>query len=357
MLPVKAEDDVDVTSGKAILVRRRALAGVVAVGPLPVVIDRIAVLVDAPDISVLDIILFVVREVRTVDHDHPQVRAGGRHALRGQAVVLVIDLVALIAGDHRLSFAGVCDEVPQDIAVSQRRFVCLHAIDPHVTVIRPDGDGGRRVLVQPVGRVVDQGPCSYAVLIGHDIGRGIGVFRIQGVDVVLILDDILFAVRGVQLICGRLDIGRMCLHVQPDLDLVGGGDALEPGRSVVPDIRDFKNHLELSAGLDRIRPEQVIADVCPAACLDAEVLVVITVYLISARDPVEVAADGHGDRRVVFVGPQPVHISIRPAGGLEVESQVSRDGRYIIAQLYDIDPDLYTCDAACDCQGVDADIR
>ena len=100
MHTVEPEDDVDVTARKAVFIRRGTLAGMIAVVPCPVVIGGIAVPVDAPDVRISDIILLVIRKMRAVDHDHPQVRARVGHALRRQLIILIVDLIPLISVDH-----------------------------------------------------------------------------------------------------------------------------------------------------------------------------------------------------------------------------------------------------------------
>ena len=107
----------------------------VAVGKLPVIISAVTIPVNAPDVRVFDVVLFVIGEMRAVDHDYSQIRAGICHRFRGQLVVLVVDLIPLVAVDHSGRISGIRNEVLQNVGVAQCRAVSLHPVDPHIAVI------------------------------------------------------------------------------------------------------------------------------------------------------------------------------------------------------------------------------
>ena len=138
-----------------------------------------------------------------------------------------------------------------------------------------------------MGRIINQRPGPDAIFVSHDVGCGLSVLKIQRIDVVFVLDHILFAVRHVQFVRGSLQIGCVGLHVQSDRDRIFR-DAGKEGCRVIPHIAGLENDLKLSTGLKRVRTEQVVADVCSASCFDTEIGIAITIQLVPTISPVEI---------------------------------------------------------------------
>ena len=199
-----------------------------------------------------------------------------------------------------------------------------------------------------MGCVIDQRPCSYAILIGHDIGLRFGILEVKRVDIVFVLDYILFAVRHVQFVGGRLQVRRMGFHLKADLIGIAFLQTGEECCRIVAYVLRLENDLELRAGLHRVSPEKIIADISPAASLYTEILIAVIVDLVPTVLPVKIVADSHFDFRMVLVMPQPVGCSIGSPNRIEVKLKVGRNRADIISKLVHVHADLHRSSSAGD---------
>ena len=208
----------------------------------------------------------------------------------------------------------------------------------HVAVVRADRDRHRRELVQQVAGIVrvHDRPRGDAVLVAHDERVRVLVVRVDRIDVVLELDDIVLAVRGLERV-GRSRYERLVRHhLQAGLVQRIGRKAGQEYSILIADVRGLEHDLELSAVLLRVCAEQVMGDVRSGAALHAEELVPVRVRLIPAILPVEVLGNSQLHVAVFGILPQPVRAAVRHTGRVEIEREVRCDRSDGVAELLDV---------------------
>ena len=137
--------------------------------------------------------------------------------------------------------------------------------------------------------VIEHRSQTNTVFVAHNKRGGVGVIRIEGIDIELELNNVFLTVGDIELADARLKISGVRSHRKSDRSRVCHTGQERCVRLF--NIRGLENALEFGTVNAGILLKHLIAECRGCTCLNAEVLIAVFIKMISAVRPVKVV--GH----------------------------------------------------------------